>query len=108
MLLLEQNLAAELRLASVAASVGIGRRQLERRFYRDIGISPGEYRLRLRMERSRWLLEHTDLRIVDIAFECGFQSSSHFGRMVRKSFGCTPLQLRHKISLRRAAESSRR
>lgn len=108
MLLLEQNLAGELRLEDVATAVGVGRRQLERRFDHDVGVSPGEYRLRLRLERSRWLLEHTDLRVVDIAFECGFQSSAHFGRVVRKAFGCTPLQLRRSFSPRKAEELGHR
>lgn len=94
MLLLEQNLASPLQVTGVARTLGIGRRQLERRFRRDIGLSPSDYRLRLRMERSRWLLEHTDLRVVDIAFECGFQSSAHFSRVIRKAFSCAPLQLR--------------
>lgn len=94
MLLLEQDLAAPARITALARGLGIGRRQLERRFHADIGLSPGDYRRRLRMERSRWLLEHTDLQVADIAFECGFQSGAHFSRVIRRSFGCTPLQLR--------------
>jgi len=94
MLLLEQNLAVPVRIASLANTLQIGRRQLERRFHRDIGLSPSDYRQRLRMERSRWLLEHTDLQVAEIAFECGFQSSAHFSRVIRRVFGCTPLQLR--------------
>lgn len=98
MLLLEQDLSRQVSVERVAASVGLGRRQLERRFERDIGVSPGEYRLRLRIERSRWLLEHTDLRVLDIALECGFRSGAHFGRVIRKTFGRTPLQLRREMS----------
>ncbi len=94
MILLEQNLAAPMRIAQLANTLQIGRRQLERRFHRDIGLSPSDYRQRLRMERSRWLLEHTDLQVGEIAFECGFQSSAHFGRFIRRNFRCTPLQLR--------------
>jgi transcriptional regulator GlxA family with amidase domain len=94
MLLLEQNLADPLRIAKLASTLQIGRRQLERRFHEDIGMSPSSYRQRLRMERSRWMLEHTDLQVVEIALECGFQSSTHFSRVIRRCFGCTALQLR--------------
>ena len=94
MLLLEQNLSSSLQITKVARTLQIGRRQLERRFHRDIGLTPSGYRQQLRLERSSWLLEHTDLQVVEIAFECGFQSSAHFGRVIRSSFKCTPLELR--------------
>lgn len=94
MLLLEQSLSAPLHITKIARSLQIGRRQLERRFHRDIGLTPSGYRQTLRMERARWLLEHTDLQVAEVAFECGFQSSAHFGRVVRRTFSCTPLQLR--------------
>lgn len=94
MLLLEQNLATPLRITSLAKTLQIGCRQLERRFRRDVGLSPSGYRERLRADRSRWLLQHTDLQVAEIALECGFQSSSHFGRVIRRRFGSTPRQLR--------------
>jgi transcriptional regulator GlxA family with amidase domain len=94
MLLMEQNLAAPLQVAHLANTLQIGARQLERRFCRDIGLTPSGYRTRLRMERSKWLLENTDLQVAEVASECGFQSSAHFARVIRRNFGCTPLQLR--------------
>lgn len=99
MLLLEQDLTAPLRIERLAGQLQIGRRQLERRFHKDIGLSPSNYRQRLRMERSRWLLEHTDLQVAEIALECGFQSSAHFGRVIRRKFGRTPLQVRAGASI---------
>lgn len=101
MLLLEQNLAEPLRIESLASMLQIGRRQLERRFNHDIGMSPSEYRQRLRVERSRWLLEHTDLQVGEIALECGFQSSAHFSRVMRQQFGEAPLKLRALNTQRR-------
>ncbi|HWK50457.1 MAG TPA: GlxA family transcriptional regulator [Steroidobacter sp.] len=98
MLLLEQDLAGQVSVERVASSVGLGRRQLERRFERDIGVSPGKYRLKLRMERCRWLLEHTDMQVIDIALECGFRSGAHFSRVIRKTFSRTPMQLRRELN----------
>ena len=101
MLLLEQNLAAPLPIERLAKKLQIGRRQLERRFQQDIGISPSDYQRRLRVERSRWLLEHTDLQVGEIAIECGFQSSAHFSRVMRQQFGRAPLKLRALNTLQR-------
>jgi transcriptional regulator GlxA family with amidase domain len=95
MLLIEQNLAVPLRVEQIAGTLHIGRRQLERRFHRDVGMTPSNYRERLRVDRSRWLLEQTDLQVAEVALECGFQSSTYLGRIIRRHFGCTPLQMRH-------------
>lgn len=94
MLLLEQQLHSPVLVEQLCESLGIGRRQLERRFQRDVGLSPAEYRQKLRLERARWLLQGTDLEVTAVALECGFQDSSHFSRLVRQSFGMSPREVR--------------
>ena len=94
MLLLEQPLHAALSIEALAETLGIGRRQLERRFQQDIGLSPAAYRQTLRLERARWLLAQTDLEITAIAHECGFQDGAHFARVVRQAHGMSPRQWR--------------
>lgn len=94
MLLIEQHLNDTSDVEDLCDTLGIGRRQLERRFRGDIGMSPAEYRQKLRLERGRWLLLNTDLAVTDIALQCGFQSSASFARTVRKAFGTTPMSLR--------------
>lgn len=94
MLQLEQRLHEPLAVEDLCARLGLGRRQLERRFQRDVGLSPAAYRLRLRLERARWLLVNSDLEVGSISLECGFQDAAHFARAVRQAFGCSPRQLR--------------
>ena len=94
MLALEQQLHSSEPIEQLCESLGIGRRQLERRFQRDIGMSPANYRQRLRAERARWLLQNTDLDVTAIGFECGFQDSTHFARVVKQLLGATPSQVR--------------
>jgi transcriptional regulator GlxA family with amidase domain len=91
---LEQQLHTSQPIDALCDSLGIGRRQLERRFRRDIGLSPAEYRQRLRMERARWLLQNTDLEITAVGFECGYQDSTHFARVIRQALGASPSQVR--------------
>lgn len=106
MMQLEQNLAAPVCITELAEQLQISRRQLVRRFGRDIGMSPSAYRERLRMERSRWLLQNTDLQVAEIAQECGFQDSSNFSQFVRRNFGCSPRQLRERREPGRPAETT--
>lgn len=94
MLMLEQQLHAAMPIVPLCTSLSIGRRQLERRFQRDVGLSPAEYRQKLRLERARWLLQNSDLEVIEIGFECGFQDGAHFARSVRQAFGASPRDLR--------------
>lgn len=94
MLLLEQQLHLPLPIEQLCEPLRIGRRQLERRFQRDIGLSPAAYRQKLRLERARWLLHNTDLEVTSVALECGFQDTAHFARMVRQSLGASPREVR--------------
>ncbi len=94
MLLLEQRLHEALAVQAVCDQLGLGRRQLERRFRQDVGLSPAGYRLRLRLERARWLLVHSDLEVGSVSLECGFQDSAHFARAVRQAYGRSPRELR--------------
>lgn len=94
MLLLEQQLRSAATIEDLCEPLGIGRRQLERRFQRDVGLSPAEYRQRLRLERARWLLQNTDLDVTEVSLECGFQDSSNFSRVVRTALGASPSEVR--------------
>lgn len=94
MLLLEQQLHAPATIEKLCTPLGIGRRQLERRFQQDVGLSPAEYRQQLRLERARWLLQNTDLEVTEVALECGFQDGASFARVVRKALGSSPREVR--------------
>ena len=94
MLLIEQQLDVSTPIEELCKTLGIGRRQLERRFRSDVGLSPAGYRQSLRMERARWLLQNTDLDVTEVGLECGFHDSTHFARMVRQFLGVSPRELR--------------
>lgn len=99
MLLLEQQLHSSATIDELCQPLGISRRQLERRFQQDVGLSPAEYRQRLRLERGRWLLQNSDLDITAVSLECGFQNSASFARVVRKALGMTPREVRQAARL---------
>lgn len=94
MLMIEQHLRETEPVDVMAARLGLGRRQLERRFRDDAGLSPAGYRQKLRLERGSWLLANTDLAVNEVAAECGFQDGNGFARALRRATGLTPLALR--------------
>lgn len=85
------------RIPAVAHSLGIGERQLRRRFRHSIGLTPATYR---RLVRARHALRdlaapHPGRRgsIADIAYRHGFTDQSHLTREVTALTGTTPAVL---------------
>ncbi len=91
---IEQNLAQPPRIEAVAERVGLSRRQLERLFRDEFGMSPWKYTLGRRLRQGHLLLTQTTHSITDIAHECGFADASHFSRHVRSTFGAPPQTVR--------------
>jgi transcriptional regulator GlxA family with amidase domain len=102
MLLIEQKMGRPDHLVELLPTLGMSVRQLERRFVADIGITPRQYRLQLRLARAKWMIEHTDLSVTEVGLECGFGDCSHFSRAFTSHFRTTPSRLR------RAARPKRR
>lgn len=58
------------------------------------GESPGTYLNRLRIRKSRRLLQETERTVTDIAFDCGFSSSQYFAKIFRQFQGHEPTHYR--------------
>jgi transcriptional regulator GlxA family with amidase domain len=97
MLMIEESLSASVNLTDLAASLSVSRRKLERHFLADVGISPGDYKLRLRLARSKWLVEHTDRALTQIAFDCGFNDASYFSRKFKAEYRMLPTAARRAV-----------
>jgi AraC-like DNA-binding protein len=56
-----------------------------------------QYLLRVRLERAKGMLHsssHRNLRVSEIAYECGFNDVSYFNRTFRGAYALTPRELR--------------
>jgi AraC-like DNA-binding protein len=91
-------------LTEMAEHCGIHRTQLGKIFQKLTGSSPMEYLFRIRMERAKTLLRETDIKIIDIAFECGYGSSQYFANTFKQATGATPSGYRKHFSGLSAAE----
>lgn len=77
-------------LAEMADFCGIQRTRLNTIFRKMTASTPMEYLGRLRMERAKTLLRETEMKVIDIAFECGFSSSQYFANTFRHTTGLAP------------------
>ncbi len=88
-------------LPQMAGQCGIRRTQLNELFRKLTGGTPMEYLARLRMERAKTLLRKTEMKIIDVALECGFGSSQYFANTFKRAVGMTPSEYReHCVKLK--------
>ena len=87
---MEQQLETPLSSDTLAAQIGVTRRQLERLFQDHLQVSPLQFYLRLRLERARHLLRQTSMGVIEIGLACGFASASAFSRAYRRHYAIAP------------------
>ncbi|MDO6480048.1 GlxA family transcriptional regulator [Shimia thalassica] len=88
--LFDEEIEQQVDLDEIAYRVGVSRRQMERLFSHHIGRTPKRYLMDLRLQRARALMAETDLPVSEVAFACGFESTSHFSKRFRERFGVSP------------------
>ena len=81
-------------ITSLAQSLGVPRRTLERRFIVVLGRTILAEIQRVRLDEAKRLLVTTQLTIADVAHRCGFGSSVHFSTLFKSRCGQTPKQFR--------------
>lgn len=85
-----------LTLDTVAKSLGFSKFYISRLFSKKIGYQFNEYINMLRINMAQTLLAETNLSIVNIALECGFDSQRNFNRVFRNLISLTPSEYRGK------------
>ncbi|MFC0844525.1 helix-turn-helix domain-containing protein [Streptomyces noboritoensis] len=84
------HLHTPLTLDRLAAHAGVSGRTLARRFTDQLGVSPGQWLLRRRVDAARVLLEETDLPVEAVAARVGLASAVNLRRRFRAALGTTP------------------
>src|SRR6266496_2983305 len=66
-------------IARLAGVSGVSEAHFARSFKQAFGLPPHRYLLTRRIERAKALLRDTDLPVIDIAFQTGWNSLGTFG-----------------------------
>ncbi len=80
----------------IAGEHGMGGHMLMRLFHRHLGVSPLEYRNRLRLENAGRLAAHSELSMKEIAEQLGYRSPLYFSTAFRRVFGVSPSGYRRR------------
>lgn len=81
---------------SVAKEMGVTKNHLSRVFSSKLYMSFPQYLHFLRMEQAKELLRNTNKSVLDIGYDCGYDSSRTFNRVFLDVCGCSPREYRAK------------
>ncbi|MDO3410981.1 AraC family transcriptional regulator [Saccharibacillus sp. CPCC 101409] len=99
-LAMEQRYAYPWTLEELAALAYLSPSRFSDVFRRAVGASPLMYLIQVRLENAYHLLETSDLKILDIAMECGFRTLSNFNRLFKRHIGTEPRHIRSRANCR--------
>ncbi len=88
------NLAEEISMEELAATVRLSRSYFCRTFKSTTGVTPHQWQLNARIEQAKEVILRHDSPLAQIALEVGFSDQAHFTRVFRKLEGVSPGQWR--------------
>ena len=85
---LEEN---RVNVDELASALAMSTSQFRRRLSALTGETPQSYITNIRMQKARHLLDtHSELTVLEVALQCGYDDQSSFTRAFKRFFGITP------------------
>ncbi|MBQ2967888.1 MAG: AraC family transcriptional regulator [Clostridia bacterium] len=88
------NYNTDLTLTKLADRLNLNPTYFSRLFKEKTGMSPKQYILKIRMDRAKELLSHTQYTVKEISNSIGFPDSLYFSRLFKKYENLSPLAYR--------------
>ncbi len=86
---IEMNYAENLSLSQLAGIACLSRFHFQRVFLKNMGVSPNDYLVQLRIKKAREIMESGG-SLADAALETGFSDQGHFTRFFKRVMGVPP------------------
>ncbi|WP_454870995.1 AraC family transcriptional regulator [Priestia megaterium] len=93
---IEKYHASSLSLKQVSQLCGMSQSTFTAKFKEYTGITFIQYRNNIRLRMAKEFLSNTDLKIISIAQEVGFDDVSNFNKMFKQNVGKSPKQYRRE------------
>jgi AraC family transcriptional regulator len=87
---IEDHIGQRISLDELARQAGVSRFHFARQFRLSTGESPMGYLRRVRIERSKSILQARETTIAEVAARLGFSDQSHFTRIFGRLVGVSP------------------
>lgn len=92
---LQTHYSEKITLDDIAKNVFMSPAYLSRTFKHETGSTIIAFLNRIRIEKSKELLAQKDMNLLQVAFQCGFESQSYFSHIFKESCFMTPQQYRN-------------
>lgn len=63
-------------------------------FQKYLNTSPTKYINDIKLKYAKNMILHTNMTVLDVAYECGFENMGYFHRLFKKKFGISPGEMR--------------
>jgi len=90
-LFMANNLDKNFSLNELSEKIGFSKTHYTSLFREATGVSPIDYFIRLKIQKSCQYLDMTDLKIIQIATQLGFADPYYFSRAFKKIMGVSPI-----------------
>lgn len=97
-LYLEENYKNRITLEDISAHIGFSKEHFCRFFKKNFRITFVTYLNQMRVKKAEYLLLNTNLKVIDITLESGFEDSNYFTCIFKKETNMTPTDYRKKPS----------
>ncbi len=88
--IIENNLYGKISIQQLAKETFSSISYLNKIFNAYVGMSPGKYVTRLRLEEAKSLLREGSMQITEVVLKMNFSSVQHFSKQFKHCFGITP------------------
>ncbi len=93
---IDEHLADEISIQQLGGIVNISPTYLCALFKHETGQTIGSYLRSHRLEYAAKLLQTSSLKLYDVAYKVGYPNPSHFSKLFKKQYGCTPSEYRER------------
>ena len=94
---MRNDATAKISPEEVANRIGISYSLFRRIFKENMGTSPAQYQMDIRLKKAQELLTTTNYSIARIAEKLGFTDTAQFSTFFRKRQNMTPREYRNKF-----------
>ncbi|MCB9049585.1 MAG: helix-turn-helix domain-containing protein [Lewinellaceae bacterium] len=88
----------DLDVSKLCRLMAMSRTQLYRKLIALTGMSANKFIRAVRLKKARELLRSTNLTIMEVAYDSGFNNANYFSRVFSEEFGMSPTEYRERLN----------
>jgi len=94
---IDKNMSENIKIENLAEEFGISKFNFNKRFKSSTNVTPHQFIIKKKLDRSKNLLKENSLSLSDITYMLNFSDQSHFSNSFKKMYEMTPREFRKTI-----------